>query len=111
MGPYLKFDIEKTPVILMLTFLSKFIFLNTFFETGSLYEVQAGLGLSILLPQPLQCWDYRCEPPFLTFLNLFFDKMSFSFVPETRYIQLSPWLLYTAVKARQYTICTSVWWP
>jgi hypothetical protein len=24
---------------------------------------QAGLKLVILLPQPLQCWDYRQEPP------------------------------------------------
>jgi hypothetical protein len=29
-------------------------------EAGSHYVAQAGLELSILLPQPPQCWDYRC---------------------------------------------------
>jgi hypothetical protein len=32
-----------------------------FFETGSHCVAQAGLELVILLPQPLKCWDYRCE--------------------------------------------------
>jgi hypothetical protein len=32
-----------------------------FFETGSCHLAQAGLELSILLPQPLKCWNYRCE--------------------------------------------------
>jgi hypothetical protein len=27
------------------------------------YVFQAGLELTILLPQPTQCWDYRHEPP------------------------------------------------
>jgi hypothetical protein len=35
------------------------------FETGSHYVPQAGLGLSILLPQPPECWDYRNVPPHL----------------------------------------------
>lgn len=29
-------------------------------ETGSCSVVQAVLKLTILLPQPLECWDYRC---------------------------------------------------
>jgi hypothetical protein len=31
------------------------------FEMGSSYIVQAGLGLglSTILPQPVECWDYR----------------------------------------------------
>jgi hypothetical protein len=33
------------------------------FETGSHYIAQAGLELSILLPQPPECWDYRHVPP------------------------------------------------
>jgi hypothetical protein len=42
-----------------------------FFETGSCYVAQAGLKLEILLPQPLQCWDYRCVPPYpATWINL-----------------------------------------
>jgi hypothetical protein len=35
-----------------------------FFETGSLYVTQAGLKLTILLPQPSTCCDYRHEPPY-----------------------------------------------
>lgn len=31
-------------------------------KTGSSYVVQADLELGMLLPQPLQCWDYRYEP-------------------------------------------------
>jgi hypothetical protein len=31
-----------------------------FFETGPRYVTQAGLELVIPLPQPLECWDYRC---------------------------------------------------
>jgi hypothetical protein len=34
-----------------------------FFETWSPYVTQAGLKLSILLPQPLKCWNSRDEPP------------------------------------------------
>jgi hypothetical protein len=33
------------------------------FETGSHYAAQADLKLEILLPQPPECWDYRCAPP------------------------------------------------
>jgi hypothetical protein len=31
------------------------------FETGFWYVAQGGLKLSILLPQPPECWNYRCE--------------------------------------------------
>lgn len=31
-----------------------------YFETGSCYLVQPGLELVILLPLPVECWDYRC---------------------------------------------------
>ena len=35
------------------------------FIMGSFYIVQVGLKSVTLLPQPLECWDYRCEPPHL----------------------------------------------
>jgi hypothetical protein len=34
-----------------------------YFETGSHSVTQANLELSILLPQPPKCWDYRCVAP------------------------------------------------
>jgi hypothetical protein len=33
------------------------------FEIESCYAAQVSLKLTILLPQPPECWDYRCEPP------------------------------------------------
>jgi hypothetical protein len=33
------------------------------FEAGSHCTAQVGLKLKILLPQPLEHWDYRCAPP------------------------------------------------
>jgi hypothetical protein len=33
------------------------------FEIGSLYVAQAGLKLTILLPQSPECWDSRYVPP------------------------------------------------
>jgi hypothetical protein len=42
---------------------SPFLFL--FFETRSGYVPESDLELIILLPMPLQCWDYRCGPPCL----------------------------------------------
>jgi hypothetical protein len=33
------------------------------FETGSHFVAQAGLKLSVLLPQPPECWDYGHAPP------------------------------------------------
>jgi hypothetical protein len=35
------------------------IFFTVYFEAGSHYEVPFGQELQILLPQPLQCWDYK----------------------------------------------------
>jgi hypothetical protein len=34
-------------------------FVYSFFQTRSRYASQAGLKLSVLLPQPPECWDYR----------------------------------------------------
>lgn len=42
-----------------------------FFETGSCYEIPAGLQLAIFLSQPLQCQDDWCEPPYLAETDLF----------------------------------------
>jgi hypothetical protein len=39
-----------------------FVYL-VFFEARSHYVAQAGSELPILLPQPSECWDYRCAPP------------------------------------------------
>jgi hypothetical protein len=35
----------------------------SFPEMGPLCAAQVGLELTILLPQPSYCWDYRHEPP------------------------------------------------
>jgi hypothetical protein len=45
-------------VILFVCFVVSFFF----FETGSHYV--AGLELMIFLPQPPECWDYRCVLPY-----------------------------------------------
>jgi hypothetical protein len=37
-----------------------------FFETGSHYIVQVRLELTIFLLQPLECWNYRHVPSYLT---------------------------------------------
>jgi hypothetical protein len=35
------------------------------------YVAQAGLELSVLLPQPPECWDYRDGPPHLVFVAFY----------------------------------------
>jgi hypothetical protein len=36
------------------------------FETqGAFYIAQAGLKLTLLLPRPHKCWDYRCVPTWM----------------------------------------------
>jgi hypothetical protein len=40
----------------------KVFLLFSFLETGSHYVAQAVFELVILLPQPLEAWDYRCIP-------------------------------------------------
>jgi hypothetical protein len=60
--------IERIIVQLMLSKLysyTNYISIKVFFETGSHYVSQAGLELTVLLPQPPECWDYRCAPPCL----------------------------------------------
>jgi hypothetical protein len=37
----------------------------SFLETGLHYVAYAGLELTIFLPQPPECWDYRCAPLYL----------------------------------------------
>lgn len=40
---------------------------SQFFETGCSFAVHAGLELiAVLLPQPLDSWDYRCAPQCLS---------------------------------------------
>lgn len=49
--------------LLLSTVFSFFVYLG-FFVTGSYYTEQADLELLvILLPQPPECWDCRCELP------------------------------------------------
>jgi hypothetical protein len=33
------------------------------------YVAKAGLKLTIFLPQPAECWDYRHVPPHLPFMH------------------------------------------
>jgi hypothetical protein len=40
------------------------------FKTGTWYRVQAGFEVAVLLPQPPECLDYRCEPPWLALFGL-----------------------------------------
>jgi hypothetical protein len=35
--------------------------------------IQSGLELAILLPQPPECWDYRCAPSHLAQEMIFFS--------------------------------------
>jgi hypothetical protein len=51
-----------------------------FFETGSWSVAQTGLELSIFLPQPPKCWDYRYAPPHLFFC---LARYTFCFVDST----------------------------
>jgi hypothetical protein len=39
------------------------LFFFFFLKTRAHYIAQVGLKLAILLPQPPECWDYRCAPP------------------------------------------------
>jgi hypothetical protein len=45
-----------------------------FFETGSCCVAQADLKLSILLPQPSECWDHRYVLPYPGLLGLIFQQ-------------------------------------
>jgi hypothetical protein len=48
-----------------------FCLVSLCFETGSLREAQASLGLLILLPWPPEYWDYRAMLPHPAFLSFF----------------------------------------
>jgi hypothetical protein len=50
---------------LTLLFIFKYFWI---LETKFYYVVQDDLGLVILLPLPLEFWDYRPEPPHLAML-------------------------------------------
>lgn len=49
----------------LLTVQVLFLFSLTLCLAVFCFVVQAGLGLSILQPQPPQCWDYGLVPPHL----------------------------------------------
>jgi hypothetical protein len=67
-NPHRKFKFRKSQVESGFCVL---LLVGWFLETGSFYLTQAGLEPSILLPQPLECWDCRCglshQTGFLTF--------------------------------------------
>jgi hypothetical protein len=48
------------------------------FETGSYYVSQASLELAVLLPLPLEFWDYRCVPLHLAVFAPFLKDSLFS---------------------------------
>jgi hypothetical protein len=68
---FLKYCIKISLLLIPIFFFS--ILLNFEHEVSILkkkirvsrYIVQIGLKLSILLPQPSKCWDYRHVPPLL----------------------------------------------
>jgi hypothetical protein len=45
------------------------------FQQGLHYVAQAGLELTIFLPQLPEYWDYRCVPPHLDFIALFYISL------------------------------------
>jgi hypothetical protein len=45
-----------------------YLFIYLFIEMWSYCVAQASLELKVLLPQPPECWDYRCVPPCLAAL-------------------------------------------
>jgi hypothetical protein len=53
----------QAPYWVPISFLLLFVCL---FERGSCNVSQTGLELTIILPQPLKCWDYRPGPSYLT---------------------------------------------
>jgi hypothetical protein len=53
---------------------------------GSCFVAQAGLELSVLLPQPLKCWDYKCMQPCTTvrcILPQFFNPVNDNLPPPS----------------------------
>jgi hypothetical protein len=44
--------------------------MDCFLRHGLVLVAQAGLKLTILLPQPPEYWDYRCMPPCLAAYGL-----------------------------------------
>jgi hypothetical protein len=41
-----------------------------YLETGSHYVAQVGFQLTICLPQPSECWDYRRAPSYLATIHI-----------------------------------------
>jgi hypothetical protein len=55
-----------TTIVLQVWSETKLYFNFFFFETGSYYVAQSGLGLVVLLTPPPACWDYGCVQQCLT---------------------------------------------
>jgi hypothetical protein len=58
--------------------------------TGSYFVAQAGLELSILLPQPLECWEYRHAAPCLAKMWIFRTHSSPSTSLGSLYLRRDP---------------------
>jgi hypothetical protein len=85
-----------------------FLLILGFFEIGSWYVAQAGLKLMILLPQPLQCWDYRLWPPFTAQRAILFSKQWEAQVKKHLFCYFWDWVLLLYSPGLERSFCLSL---
>lgn len=60
----------------VVTYLNAEVVAGLTFETKAFSVVPTGLELTILLPQPLEYWDYKCVSSSPNYLMTFEDRVS-----------------------------------